>query len=273
MGERTGARTVSSDAEAPARRLALLFDVHAHHPEAWGASASHRFCAAGFSPESNAALMRVLPSCPGGVFSIGLGPQEIQRADRYPLPDACIARVEEQVRTALLNPLLRPKLAAVGEVGLDHHWGKAPSERQRQFAAFERMISLARRHSLPLVIHSRGAEKECIQQLLAAGCPRVMLHCFGGTLAQARQAADAGWLVSIPPVPSKERKRIITALPLPSLVVESDAPYIGKTSADALRAAEMVSRYKKMEMADVLVQTSANAHEFFGILPREPAAP
>ena len=76
-------------------------------------------------------------------------------------------------------------------------------------------------------------------------------------------AADAGWLISIPPQANSERKRIIKALPISSLVVESDAPYIGKMSADALKAAEMIARYKEMRLEEVLTKTGENARQIF----------
>ncbi|MDE1797883.1 MAG: TatD family hydrolase [Candidatus Micrarchaeota archaeon] len=256
--------------------LPLVFDVHAHHPAAWGRTAAHRFVAAGFSPSSNTDVISAIASCPRGWMALGLGPQEIQRADRYPDPEAAISQVEEQARTVRAHPALSSKLVAIGEVGLDNHWGQTPADRARQFAAFERMIALARSLDLPLVIHSRDAEGDCVKQLLAAShlhaaqrgssAPhlRVLMHCFGGTLEQARACADAGWLVSIPPVPSKERKKIIAALPLSSLVVESDAPYIGKESGSgALKSAEMIAKYQGISLEEAARATARNAQAFF----------
>jgi TatD DNase family protein len=208
-------------------------------------------------------------------MAIGLGPQEIQRADRYPDLEAAIAQVEEQARTVRAHPALSSRLVAIGEVGLDNHWGKLPDERSRQFAAFERMIALSRSLDLPLVIHSRDAEGDCIKQLLAAdhlhssassARLRVLMHCFGGSLEQAQTCAAAGWLISIPPVPSKERKKIIAALPLSSLVVESDAPYIGKESGlGALKSAEMIAKYQGAPVEEVVRATAQSAQAFFRI--------
>lgn len=258
--------------------LPRLFDVHTHHPQKTTQGASHLFVASGFSFESNEEVIS-FSRAHGCFFSLGLGPQEIQRKEKYPNLEEGIAQVEKQVKMAKEDPLLAKKFVAIGEVGLDKHWGKTTEERERQFVAFERMISLAGRLSLPLVIHSRDAEKECIQQLLAARTlhagggqsaaaarpMRVLMHCFGGNLEQAKMAADAGWLVSIPPQPNSERKKIIKALDVSSLVVESDAPYIGKKSADAMKSAGMVARYKEMKLEDALAATGENARRFFGI--------
>ncbi len=250
----------------------LLFDVHAHHPAKTAAGAKHEFVASGFSLESNEEVMAFARAnhC---FFSLGLGPQEIQRKEKYPDLEQGIAQAETQMQNAKADPILSKKFVAIGEVGLDKHWGKTAEDRERQFAAFERMISLAGRLSLPLVIHSRDAEGECIRQLLAASHLRsssgrslnVMMHCFGGKLEEAKTAADAGWLVSIPPRPDAERKKIIRALDIGALVVESDAPYIGKRSEDALRSAEMIARCREMKLEDVLEATGRNARRFFGL--------
>ncbi len=260
-----------------------LFDVHTHHPEKTAEGATHSFVASGFSPESNEEVMAFArarsqpgPADPGPsriFFSLGLGPQEIQRKEKYPDLEKGIQQVEAQADQARSDPSLSRFFVAIGEVGLDKHWGKSDEERERQFVAFERMIALAGRLSLPLIIHSRDAEEECINQLLAASHLHaasgkkfhVLMHCFGGNLEQAKRCADAGWLVSIPPQPNSERKKIIKALDISSLVLESDAPYIGKTSADALQSAEMIARYKGMELEKVLDATAENAREFFGI--------
>ncbi len=265
----------------------LLFDVHTHHPEKTAQGAKHEFVASGFSLESNEEVMAFARAHPC-FFSLGLGPQEIQRKEKYPDLQKAVSEAEKQMEKAKADPLLSKKFVAIGEVVLDKHWGKTAEERERQFAAFERMISLAGRMMLPLIIHSRDAESECIRQLLAAKALhaagegrtasagareaaaqappfRVLMHCFGGKLEEAKMAADAGWLISIPPRPNSERKKIIKELPLSSLVVESDAPYIGKRSEDALKSAEMIARYREMGLEDVLEATGRNARRFFGL--------
>ncbi len=245
-----------------------LFDVHTHHPEKTTAEAggipSHSFVASGFNRESNEEVI-AFSRAHGCLFSLGIGPQEIQRTEKYPDLEGAISEVEKQLAGVHADPALSRRFVAVGEVGLDKHWGKTTEDRERQFFAFERMISLAGKLGRPLVIHSRDAENECFRQLHAAHCEKVIMHCFGGKLEEAKRCADAGWLISIPPQANSERKKIIKALGISSLVIESDAPYIGKMSADALKSAEMISRYKEMKLEDVLGATAGNARNFFCI--------
>ena len=240
-----------------------LFDSHSHFYS--GVCEGQAVVLSGYSPKSNSQVMREFPSLQNAYFSLGLGPQEIQREDLYPDLNAGISSVEKQIEDALSNPSLKEKFAAVGEVGLDSHWGKTPGHKLRQFEAFERMISISKRHGLPLAIHSRDAEKECMQQLLAANCKKVMMHCFGGKLEEAKRAADAGYYISIPPVKNKERKKIIRSIDLQYLLIESDAPYLAKKSTDAIDAAKMISDYKGISLDDVLEQTFENAKKLFGI--------
>ncbi len=253
-------------------RETILFDVHTHHPAQTTDGAKHAFVAAGFSLESNEEVISFSREH-GCFFSLGLGPQEIQRKEKYPDLEKAISEMEKQAEKVKADAVLSRHFVAIGEVGLDKHWGKTSEERERQFLAFERMINLAGKLSLPLIIHSRDAEEECIRQLLATQALHaasskklhVIMHCFGGKLEQARRAVDAGWLISIPPQANSERKKIVKELPLSALVVESDAPYIGKKSWDALKSAEMIARYKEMKVEEVLEATAKNARRLFSI--------
>lgn len=240
----------------------FLFDVHAHHPAKTVQDGRHLLVASGFSYSSNEEVIS-FSKMHGCLFSLGIGPQEIQRKEKYPNLDAELERIERQAEECKNDAMLQKKFVAIGEVGLDRHWGKSEEEIKRQGEAFERMIRLSARLSLPLVIHSRDAESDCIEKLASFECKNVLMHCFGGRLEEAKKCADEGWLVSIPPIPSAERKKIIKALPLNSLVIESDAPYIGKKSKDAYKAAEMIANYKKIKVEEALFASFSNACKFF----------
>ncbi|MFH0926981.1 MAG: TatD family hydrolase [Candidatus Micrarchaeota archaeon] len=237
----------------------LLFDAHTHFHEGMGEG--QKFCLSGYSHKSNAEVLQKIPALENACFSLGLGPQEIQRDDLHPDFEASLQDAILQIEGQKENPLF----AAVGEVGLDNHWGKTPEQRFRQFEAFERMISLSKKLGKAIVVHSRDAENECIAQLLAAECKKVMMHCFSGKLEEAKRAADAGFYISIPPLKNKERKKIIKEIDLDYLLVESDAPYLGKKSADAYFSAKMIAEYKNLKIEGVLDSTAQNARKLFGV--------
>jgi len=219
------------------------------------------FVLSGYSHKSNLEVLQKVSSLKNAYFSLGLGPQEIQREELYPNLDESISSIIKQAESQMSNS----KFVAIGEVGLDSHWGKTPTHKDRQFDAFEKMIGLAKHLDKPLVIHSRDSERECITQLLAADCKKVMMHCFGGKLEDAKRAVDAGYYISIPPIKNKDRKKIIRQTDLDYLLIESDAPYLAKKSTDALNSAKMISEYKGLELDVVLDATFENAKHLFSI--------
>jgi TatD DNase family protein len=158
------------------------------------------------------------------------------------------------------------KLVAIGEIGLDYHWAKTEEERFLQHEAFISQLVLAERLGLPVVVHTRDAEAQCIDILRNFNIP-FMLHCFSGTNEQAKLAIsqNARAIVSIPPLRNKERKQFIRDLPLDRLVAESDAPYIGKTPSDAMESIKMIAEIKGVSEDDARAATLRNSALFFKI--------
>jgi len=236
-----------------------LFDSHTHFHT--NMDEGQKFVLSGYSSKSNSDVISHIPNLKNAYLSLGLGPQEIQREDLYPDFEKSLEQTINQIESQKENPLF----VAVGEVGLDNHWGKTPSQRGRQFDAFEKMILLSKKMDKSIVVHSRDAETQCIAQLSALDCKRVVMHCFGGTLKEAKLAADAGYFVSIPPIKNKERKKIIKQIDLQYLLIESDAPYLGKKSTDSLISAQMIAEYKEIKIEDALQAVYENASRLFSI--------
>ena len=131
----------------------------------------------------------------------------------------------------------------------------------------ERRISqlqLAERLSLPVVIHSRDAEAECLDIVKNFNLP-YMMHCFSGKAETAAAAAVHKGIISIPPLRSSERKKFIRDTPLEKLVCESDAPGIGKTPEAALESIRMIAEIKQLPEDAVKKQTLLNTITFFNI--------
>ncbi len=236
-----------------------LFDAHTHLHE--NIEVGQTFLLCGYSYKSNEQVIEKFKDYKNAYISLGLAPQEIQREDLYSDVFEQIEKVKTQIEAQSNNS----HLVAIGEVGLDRHWAKTHEHKQRQFEAFEQMIELSKKMNLAIVIHSRKAEAECISQLLASQCDRVMLHCFDGKLEQAKIAVERGWFVSIPPLKSKQRKKIIKNIPIEHLLVESDAPYVAKHSADTMNSIKMISEYKGIPAQDVMNITFENACRLFKI--------
>lgn len=126
----------------------------------------------------------------------------------------------------------QPKVVAIGEIGLDYYWDKAPRPVQRR--VLEQQLDLARELDLPVIVHQRDAAADVmavLRQWAAAGpVPSLVLHSFSGDMAMAEEAAGLGFYIGISgPVTFKNARDlpdIVRAAPANRLLVETDAPFL-----------------------------------------------
>ncbi|MDT7933754.1 MAG: TatD family hydrolase [Sphingomonadaceae bacterium] len=155
----------------------------------------------------------------GDVFaSIGVHPHE---ADGH-------AHVTEQT---LIDAASHPKVVGLGETGLDYHYDH--SDRAAQQRSFRAHIEAARMTQLPLIIHTRDAEDDTAAILadeLARGRFPFVIHCFTGTRPFAERMLELGGLISLSGIvtfrKSTDLQATAATLPLGSLLVETDAPFL-----------------------------------------------
>ena len=181
----------------------------------------------------------------------------------------------------------RPKVVAVGEIGLDYHWDKSPRTVQQEI--FIDQLSLARKTHLPVIIHCRnGASPDAdnaLKDLLAILFARdwldgrVILHSYAGNLDQARRAIARGYLLGIggPLTYPKSlfTREVVVNVPLEHLVLETDAPYLppqkwrGKRNEPSFMpaVAEKIAELRDITIDKVAATTTATALGFFGIAP------
>jgi TatD DNase family protein len=176
-----------------------------------------------------------------------------------------------------------PQVVAVGEIGLDYYWDKAPREHQAD--VFERQLDLARDLGLPVVIHNREAHSDTLEILTdwAAGHPwrgdrpLGVLHCFSGNTDVAFAAIDSGYLISLAgPVTFKNAGKpvaVAEAVPLEALVIETDAPYLtphphrgGRNEPAYLGLTlQRIAEIKDESPARVAEVTAANTRRLFAL--------
>ncbi len=138
--------------------------------------------------------------------------------------------VEEEL-AVVHRELKTGKYVGVGEIGIDLYWDKSHIEAQKK--AFEKQIQWAREFDLPFVIHCRDAFDEVFEVLDSVRGPfRGIFHCFTGNLEQAKKAVSLGLKLGIGGVVTFKNGKIdqfINQLPLESIVLETDAPYLAPT--------------------------------------------
>ena len=146
-----------------------------------------------------------------------------------------------------------PKVVAIGEIGLDFYRNLSPPDAQRR--AFQQQLKLARDLNLPVVIHAREADEETFDILGAyaddrrnewpADRPIGVMHCFAGDLALALRYIDLGFVISIPGTvtyPNAKRlQAVCRGLPLRSMVIETDAPYLHRCRTAAVATSLLIS--------------------------------
>ena len=166
----------------------------------------------------------------------------------------------------------RERVVAIGEVGLDRWLVKTDERRALQAACLERMAALAAELGVPLNVHSRSAGHHTIDLLAACGARRVLMHAFDGKAGHAQRAFEEhGFLFSIPPsiVRSRQKEKLVAALPLDALCLESDSPVLGpdrearNEPANLTHAVSAIARIKQVDEDRVREATTANARALF----------
>jgi TatD DNase family protein len=166
----------------------------------------------------------------------------------------------------------RDAVVAVGEVGLDHRIAAEPADRERQRALFCRFVRLALELDLPLSVHSRSAGHHALALLTGLGAARVCLHAFDGKARYAREAAEAGYYLSVPPsvVRSAQKRKLVTAVPLDRLLLETDSPVLGpdptqrNEPANLHLSARAIAELKGVPVPEVLAACAENTRRLFG---------
>ncbi len=183
-----------------------------------------------------------------------------------------------------------PKVVALGEIGLDYHWDRAPKEQQVRI--FREQLELAAQVGLPVVIHCREAMADVLQCLdgwihsssfvcspLAFRPYAGVLHAFSGDVEDARKAREMNFLLGLGgPVTFKNAKALHALVPqlgLANLILETDAPYLSphpyrgkrnEPSRISLIGAR-IAHLMGIPLEEVAVRTTANALSLFGWQP------
>ncbi|MBI4635358.1 MAG: TatD family hydrolase [Candidatus Rokubacteria bacterium] len=238
-------------------REALAHDV-------WGV------VAVGCDPETNSRTLAAAATVPKAVWAcLGFHP------DWAHLTDGDLDRVEAQLAEH------HPRIVALGEIGLPWYSlegrADAPARMTRGRARLDRLLGLAARWDLPVVLHApHGAAQGALDALRRQGIERAVFHWHKAPPEVTRAIVEAGYFVSVTPeVVYRDRDReLVQSVPLDSLLVESDAPWAyrgefeGFTSGPwlASRVAEEVAKIKQLPVEDVMFRLSTNACRLFDLV-------
>lgn len=184
-------------------------------------------------------------------------------------------QLDEQSYQHLKELCGRPKVVAVGEIGLDYHWPEPGREVQKNW--FRRQLALAREMDLPVSIHSRDAAQDTLTLMQEEPeLPRRgSIHCFSYSKEVARTFTDMGYYFGIGGVVTfknaRKLREVVTTVPMNRILLETDCPYLApepyrgsrNSSVYLQEVAEAVAQLRGMTRQEVIDITTENARELF----------
>ncbi len=208
----------------------------------------------------------------------------VELAEAHPNIYACIAchpndceKYSDHFESELQRLAKSAKVVGIGEIGLDYHY--EGYNKALQHEVFKRQIAVAKQFNLPIVIHSRDADKDTFDILkpeLLAG-QKVLMHCFGSSYEMAREYVKLGAKLGIGGVSTFKNARklveVVEKIDLSHLVLETDAPYLAPTPFRGKRnepayvkyTAEKMAELKGISFEEVAKVTTENAMRFYSI--------
>lgn len=179
----------------------------------------------------------------------------------------------QEVLDKIKELALDKKVVAIGETGLDYFRNLSSPANQKQ--VFSKLIELAKELDLPLVVHTRQAEKETLNILKAAMPVKAVIHCFSGDESFLKECLNCNFLISftcnITYKKAQGLRDMVRLTPLDKLMLETDAPYLSPEGFRGKRnepvqlklLAEEISRIKGLKIEEVADKTTENAKTFF----------
>jgi TatD DNase family protein len=255
-----------------------LVDTHCHLDEQ------------GFDVDRDAVVSRALSAGVHAIVTIGTVldtcRSAVELAERYPRVWAAVGVhpnyvLEERPGDwdVIAHLATHPRVAAIGETGLDWYWKSAPLEQQQ--ASLRRHFELGARLGKPVVLHCRDAEAPMREALARAAAEygsslRCILHSFTGSAEFAAEAVSRGHSISFAGMvtykKSTELRSIVAGIPRDRILLETDAPYLapqpvrGKRNEPAYvkMTAECVAELACIPFDEFAAMTTANAERLFG---------
>ena len=157
----------------------------------------------------------------------------------------------------------RSKIVAIGEIGLDYKKGVGSKDTEKQKSVFKSFLELAKELDMPISVHSRNAIVDVIELVKEYKMDRAHFHFFEGDVVNAKEIEKNGYVISIPPVETGRRKRVIRSISIENIMVESDAPVVGATPQDVEKSIKIIAEAKDIGFERVAEQLTNNTKQFF----------
>lgn len=186
-------------------------------------------------------------------------------------PEYCLDVKEEDF--LFLENLIKnnKKVVAIGEIGLDYHYGKENKEEQMKL--FKRQLDLAVKYNLSVVIHTRDAFMDTYNVLKDYNLKGI-IHCFSGSLEVAKDFISLGYYLGIGGVvtfSNSKLKDIVKEVGISNIVLETDSPYLSpyrgfkNEPCNVRYICEFIANYLDISVSEVERITTSNAKGLFDL--------
>ena len=214
------------------------------------------------------ALLAITARFPNVYCSVGTHPHQADEEDGISADE-------------LISLTQNSKVVALGEAGLDYFYEHG--SRDAQARGFRTHIAAARATGLPLVIHTREADEDCgriLDEEMAKGAFRAVLHCYTGGRELARKAVALGLYIGFTGILTFKKSDVLRALaaelPADRILVETDAPYLapgkfrGKRNEPSyvVETAKVLADTRGVSFDEISGQTTENFFRLFSKVPR-----
>ena len=249
-----------------------IFDAHAHYDDKWFDGDRHSLLSS--MPENGVSYIV------NASVDIATAKTAIGYAETYPFMYACagihpenLEGLDDDYLEQLAELLEHPRVAALGEIGLDYHWD---IPRDIQNRVFEEQLKLARELDVPVVIHDRKAHGD-VMELVRRYKPKGLMHCYSGSAEMLKEVLRLGMSISLGGTVTFKNARVpvevAKAVPLDRLLLETDAPYLspvpnrGKRndSRNIAYTAQRIAEIRGMDAQELIDITTENAKRLYRI--------
>lgn len=253
----------------------MIFETHAHYDDEQ------------FDMDREALLLSMPEQGVGTIVNVSATYASCQRVvdlvQKYPFMYAAVGIHPDEVgslneeRFQQMKELCKQeKVVAVGEIGLDYYWDNESHDLQKEW--FVRQLDLARELNLPVLIHSREAAADTMEIMKQYGQGlKGVIHCFSYSKEMAAEYVKMGFYIGVGGVVTfknaRKLKETVQEIPLTSIVLETDCPYLapvpyrGKrnNSAYIKYIAEEIAGIKGVSYEEVVEQTEKNARDLYNL--------
>src|SRR3989344_4587740 len=245
----------------------MLIDIHSHIDICKDIDAiienskkkNVKILTAGTNPKSNKEILKLKIKYPEINICLGIYPTDALKLSEK--------EINSEIEFIKKN---KEKISAIGEVGIDLKHAKEDSlETQKE--NLKRFVNLARELNIPVVIHSRKAEKECIELLEKLNYNKIIMHCFSGNMNLVDKIIKNNWNLSIPAnvKHSEHFQKIVEVTPIENLFCETDSPFLhpdklrDNEPSNVIESYKKISEIKNLPLVEVEKQIEENYKRLF----------